>query len=152
MAFFSLQLLTINFCRETQNLFLFLTHKGLPPPVLLMILCWVTFASVAGFYDLKTVLWLTDNSGNDFFNMMQIVWAQDIMWVPVFIFPVSITGVMLPINQLISPEWEAHVLIKVCLRKHLCLSWLSLSTWNSGKNPIKGNWKLKNKVLGFSLR
>lgn len=65
-CFFCLQLLTVNFCRETQNHFLFLTHKRFFPPVMLIILCWVTFASVAWFYDLKTVLWLTENSGNDF--------------------------------------------------------------------------------------
>lgn len=83
-CFSCLQLLTVNFCRETQNHFLFLTHKGLFPLVMLINLCWVTFASVTWFYDLKTALWLTDNPGNDFFNRMQISWAQDILWVCFF--------------------------------------------------------------------
>lgn len=112
-CFFCLQLLTVNFCREIQNHFLFLTHKGLfsrsyAHNFMLGDLC------ICGL-----VLWfkncaLADSSGNDFFffYLMQIAWALDITQVPLFLFPVSITSIMLPINQLICSGWEAQVLWK----------------------------------------
>lgn len=112
-CFFCLQLLTVNFCRETQNRFLFLTHKGLFLP---------SYAHNFMLGDLcicGLVLWFKNCALADrqfwkwfffFFYLMQIVWAQDIARVALFIFPVSITSVMLTINQLICPGWEARVL------------------------------------------
>lgn len=62
---------------------------------------------------------------------MQIAWTQDITQVTFFRFPVSMASVILPINQLICSGWENQVLWKLCLRKYLCLYWLSFLTWNS---------------------
>lgn len=113
-CFFCLQLLTVNFYRETQNHFLFLTHKGLFPPS-----CAHNFM-LGDLCICGLVLWFKNCALADrqfwkwffFFYLMQIAWAQDITQVPLFIFPVSIASVMLPINQLVCPGWEAPVLCK----------------------------------------